>query len=77
MSAKTAKLEFIVEGIIFDKVVAVASPGMMCEHVLYSVSMPKDKAKQLLVDACKSEASMSENSVVCDKPAVILSLIHI
>ena len=67
VSAKTARLEFEVEGITFDKVVAVASPGMMCEHVLYSVSMPKNKAMQLLVDACKSEAGTGENFVVHDK----------
>ncbi len=59
VSTKTATLEFEVAGISFDKVVAVASPEMMCQRILYSVPMPKDKAKQLLVDACKSEASTS------------------
>ena len=71
VSAKTARVEFEVEGITFDKVVAVASPGMMCERVLYSVYMPKNKAMQLLVDACKSEAGTGENFVVHDKPFVV------
>ena len=71
VSAKTARVvEFEVEGITFDKVVAVESPGMMCERVLYSVSMPKNKAMQLLVDACKSEDGTGENFVVHDKPIV-------
>ena len=72
VSAKTARVvEFEVEGITFDKVVAVESPGMMCERVLYSVSMPKNKAMQLLVDACKSEDGTGENFVVHDKPIVV------
>ena len=41
VSSKTARVEFEIEGITFDKVVSVASPGMMSERVLYSVCMPK------------------------------------
>ena len=44
---------------------------MICECVLYSVSMPKKKSMQLLVDTCKSEAGMDENFVVRDKPIVV------
>ncbi len=47
----------------FLKKVAVASAGMLCQKVLFSVAMEMKCAERLLAEACGSESPLNKNEI--------------
>ncbi len=63
VETRMAEVEIDVLGKKFLKKVAVASAGMLCQKVLFSVPMEKKCAERLLAEACGSESPLNKNEI--------------